>query len=53
MKHQKIITDKIIQDEIKNEIGIVNIINEAYFFHKIDQYAKHFGAEEIDKVLEK
>jgi hypothetical protein len=53
MKHQKIITDRIKKEESKEEIGIFNVIQDAYFYHKIDQYANHFGVEEIDKVLNK
>jgi Lipase (class 3) len=53
IKHQKIITDSIKKENTKEEIEIINIINDAYFYHKIDQYAKHFGTDEIDKILKK
>ncbi len=53
MKHQKIIKSKIKTETSTENIEILNIINDAYFYHKIDQYAKHFGAAEIDKVLKK
>ncbi len=51
MKHQKSIKSIIKKEVLKEEIEILNIINDAYFYHKMDQYAKHFGAEEIDKIL--
>lgn len=53
IKHQKKISANFKKEETKEENKLVRIINDAYFYHKIDQYANYFGAEEIDEVLKK
>jgi triacylglycerol lipase len=51
MKHQQIITIPKTDSIAPSGNTVLNLFEDIYQYHKIDQYAKQFGVSPIDSVL--
>jgi triacylglycerol lipase len=53
IKHERLLTVMNKNTKPTETIGLLNLIDEVYFYHKIDQYANNFGVMPIDSALHK